>query len=64
MIGTDQNKGIVPRVSAELFERLAMLVTPGLEHLVEVGMLEIYNEVVQDLLLPPSRRLKAGLAVR
>ncbi len=27
-------------------------------------MLEIYNEVIQDLLIPPSRRLKAGLAVR
>ena len=37
---------------------------PNLECIVEMGMLEIYNEVIQDLLIPPSRRLKSGLAIR
>lgn len=37
---------------------------PHLECIVEMGMLEIYNEVIQDLLVPPSRRLKSGLAIR
>ncbi|XP_071956300.1 kinesin-like protein KIF13A isoform X3 [Antedon mediterranea] len=62
MMGTEDNKGLTPRLCDTLFERILEEDTnDSLSFKVEVSYIEIYNEKVRDLLDP---RGKQGLRVR
>ena len=53
MMGTEDNKGIIPRLCDTLFERIAQHDDDvSLSFKVEVSYMEIYNEKVRDLLDP------------
>ena len=53
MMGTEDNKGIIPRLCDTLFERIATEAkVDSLSFKVEVSYMEIYNEKVRDLLDP------------
>jgi hypothetical protein len=64
IVGYGANKGIIPIACEEIFKRIRQPQPKKVEFQVEVSMLEIYNEQVQDLLVPPSGREKGGLKVR
>lgn len=51
MIGYGENKGIVPKISSEIFEIVTKETSKKKWFEVNVSMLEIYNEKVQDLLI-------------
>jgi kinesin family member 1 len=75
MMGYGEEKGIIPRICMNLFERMYLLLPWGLADAggrsavqdpnqaatVEVSYLEIYNEKVRDLLNPKT---KGNLRVR
>lgn len=57
--GYPGNLGIVPRACAEIFKRIhEQEAKPdnNITHQVTLSMLEIYNERIQDLLIPPKDR--------
>ncbi|GLI66731.1 hypothetical protein VaNZ11_010672 [Volvox africanus] len=62
MMGTDVDPGVVPRVLRELFSQIAsakMSALPGLlSYTVRISVMEIYNEVLNDLLEPARANLK------
>lgn len=59
MQGSGDDIGIVPMLNAEIFEMLeAKHKELGGESLVTVSYLEIYNEVIRDLLNPSDKQLK------
>ena len=60
MVGTHAHPGVVPRCVKGLFESLDF----SGEFLLDVAMLEVYNERVHDLLAPRSSIGLAGLKVR
>ncbi|XP_059615557.1 kinesin-like protein KIF13B isoform X4 [Phlebotomus argentipes] len=62
MMGTGDNKGIIPRLCDELFYEISHRQTPDLSYKVEVSYMEIYNEKVHDLLDPKPN--KQSLRVR
>ncbi|KAH6926862.1 hypothetical protein HPB50_022631 [Hyalomma asiaticum] len=62
MMGTADNKGVIPRLCDSLFERIACCADPNISYKVEVSYMEIYNERVHDLLDP--RGGKQHLKVR
>ena len=64
MVGYGANKGIVPISCEEIFKRIANNKDPSIHYEVEVSMLEIYNEKVQDLLVPINNRPPSGLKIR
>ena len=64
MVGYGANKGIVPISCEEIFKRIGNNKDPSLHYEVEVSMLEIYNEKVQDLLVPINKRPPSGLKIR
>jgi len=67
IFGYGENKGIIPLFCEQLFERIERrLEDPSskIGHEVTVSMYEIYNETVQDLLIPIKKRPKNGLAIR
>lgn len=68
VVGYGENKGIVPRACEEIFKRIqARDADPNvnIQHQVTVGMIEIYNEKVQDLLSTTNtKQSKDGLQVR
>ena len=64
MVGYGTNKGIVPISCEEIFKRISNNKDPSIHYEVEVSMLEIYNEKVQDLLVPISNRPPSGLKIR
>ena len=64
MIGYKVNRGIVPISCNEIFKRIDATKGPNKHYEVSVSMLEIYNEKVQDLLIPISRRPSTGLKIR
>ena len=64
MVGYGANKGIVPISCEEIFKRIADNKDPAIHYEVEVSMLEIYNEKVQDLLVPINKRPPSGLKIR
>lgn len=63
MVGSNEDKGIVPRVCEQLFNTISNSPAPNTEYTVEVSMLEIYNERVRDL-LNPKNNPPNGLEVR
>ncbi|XP_017958968.1 kinesin-like protein KIF13A isoform X1 [Drosophila navojoa] len=62
MMGSQENKGIIPRLCDKLFSAIANKSTPELMYKVEVSYMEIYNEKVHDLLDPKPN--KQSLKVR
>ena len=64
MVGYGENKGIVPIAYDEIFRRIDSNQDENLSYEIMVSMLEIYNEVVQDLLVHPNKRPKGGLDIR
>ena len=64
MIGKEPNVGIVPRVTEEMFNRIAKTTSDTKRYEVTYGMLEIYNEKVRDLLVPEDTCPRGGLKVR
>jgi kinesin family protein 13 len=64
MVGYGANKGIVPISCDEIFKRISNCPNKDMQFEVSVSMLEIYNEKVQDLLCPASKRPPTGLKIR
>ncbi|KAL4504232.1 hypothetical protein ABPG72_021070 [Tetrahymena utriculariae] len=64
MVGYKPNRGIVPIACEEIFKRISANNIPTTEYEVCVSMLEIYNEKVQDLLIPCNKRPQGGLRIR
>lgn len=64
MVGYGPNKGIVPISCEEIFERINKNDIPNKEFQIQFSMLEIYNEKIQDLLIPINQRPHGGLKVR
>ena len=64
MVGYGANKGIVPISCEEIFKRIGENKDTQIHYEVEVSMLEIYNEKVQDLLVPINKRPPTGLKIR
>ena len=64
MVGYGANKGIVPISCDEIFKRIEQNKDEAKSFQVQVSMLEIYNEKVQDLLIPADKRPQGGLKVR
>jgi hypothetical protein len=65
MLGYGTNRGIVPLVCEEIFHKIRKYEKKGLmEYEVTLSMLEIYNEKVQDLFVPTSKRPQQGLKIR
>eukprot|EP00930_Biecheleria_cincta_P052986 TRINITY_DN3829_c0_g1_i1.p1 TRINITY_DN3829_c0_g1~~TRINITY_DN3829_c0_g1_i1.p1 ORF type:complete len:1300 (+),score=334.38 TRINITY_DN3829_c0_g1_i1:26-3901(+) len=59
------NRGLIPRISENLFERIAKLTSDARKFLVCCSFLEIYNEIVYDLLVPRGKNTpKTGLEIR
>ncbi|XP_067139830.1 kinesin-like protein KIF13A isoform X3 [Centruroides vittatus] len=56
MMGSEDNKGLIPRMCDALFERVAKECDTSLTHKVEVSYMEIYNEKVHDLLDPKGTK--------
>ncbi|KAK6186957.1 hypothetical protein SNE40_006213 [Patella caerulea] len=50
MMGTHEQKGIIPRLCDALFENIKTMTKDDLTYKVEVSYMEIYNEKVHDLL--------------
>lgn len=61
-MGTQESKGIIPRLCDELFALITTRETSSLLCKVEVSYMEIYNEKVHDLLDPKPN--KHSLKVR
>lgn len=62
MMGSNDSKGIIPRLCDSLFESITDKQTEELSFKVEVSYMEIYNEKVHDLLDPKTN--KQSLKVR
>lgn len=62
MMGSQDNKGIIPRLCDSLFGLIAKQQSSELSYKVEVSYMEIYNEKVHDLLDPQTN--KQSLKVR
>lgn len=56
MMGTSDQKGIIPRLCDTLFASIVEKQTEELSFKVEVSYMEIYNEKVHDLLDPKPNR--------
>jgi kinesin family protein 13 len=53
MMGSDNDKGLTPRLAEDLFQRIIESTDPErVTYKVEVSYMEIYNEKVHDLLDP------------
>ena len=64
MVGYGANKGIVPLVCENIFNKIKDNTEKDKSFHLSVSMLEVYNELVQDLLIKPTERPKAGLSIR
>lgn len=52
MMGSDDNKGLIPRLCESIFEKINSDTSKNHSFKVEVSYIEIYNEKVRDLLDP------------
>eukprot|EP00741_Cyanophora_paradoxa_P021674 tig00000241_g20920.t1 len=65
MMGShDKARGLIPRICESLFWKLANDASSGTLNSVEVSYMEIYNEVIRDLLVPVKSTAPGGLKVR
>lgn len=67
IVGYPGNLGIIPRSCSEIFKRVGEREKDPdnmIKHEITLSMIEIYNEKVQDLLVPPNSRPKDGLLIR
>ena len=64
MMGYGTNKGIVPLACEEIFRRIKENTDPNVSFEVLASMCEVYNEKVQDLLIPTDKRPAGGLQVK
>lgn len=64
MVGYGPNKGIVPISCEEIFKRINNNDDSKRNFEIQFSMLEIYNEKIQDLLIPINKRPQGGLKVR
>ena len=65
MIGFGTNRGIVPIICEEIFKQISTnKKDEKKEYEVQFSMMEIYNEKVQDLLIPIDDRPVGGLKIR
>ena len=64
MVGYGKNIGIIPIACETIFQQISDRQNQNIEYIVSASMLEIYNEQVQDLLVPPQNRVQGGLKVR
>ncbi|KAH9508382.1 kinesin-like protein kif13a [Bulinus truncatus] len=62
MMGTPEQKGIIPRLCDALFEKIVQITNSSHSIKIEVSYMEIYNEKVHDLLDPKG--CKQNLKVR
>ena len=58
MMGEEGNLGLIPRLNIDLFQQLNALKTEKRQYFVTVSYLEIYNEVIKDLLNPSDAHLQ------
>jgi hypothetical protein len=64
IVGYGENKGIIPRVCDEIFNRIHKREsdpTNRIQHEVKLQMLQVYNEKVQDLLVKKTSKPKEDL---
>lgn len=61
-MGYKPNIGIVPMACQDIFKKIDN--DPSCSYEVTVSMMEIYNEKLQDLLIPISSRQPNGLKIR
>ena len=54
----DSQRGIIPRATAEIFEKIFADERGVVEYTVRVSYLEVYREVIRDLLDPNKKRLE------
>lgn len=64
IFGYGTNKGIVPLLCDQLFNGDVLKKDAVHSFVLNISMLEIYNEKAQDLLIPVNKRTKSGLKVR
>ena len=65
MIGYGANRGIIPMVCEEIFQKIKKFERKGeKEYEITLSMLQIYNQKVQDLFVPTSKRPPTGLKIR
>lgn len=57
MMGTENNKGLIPRLCEDIFNEINEKTTSNHSFKVEVSYIEIYNEKVRDLLDPSGSKL-------
>ena len=50
MLGYGANKGIIPLVCDEIFEKIRTTKEENISYDVKLSMMEIYNESIRDLL--------------
>merc|ERR1711991_1161441 len=58
MMGVPGDLGLIPRLNAYLFEALGKNTADNHKYFITVSYLEIYNEVIKDLLNPSDAHLK------
>jgi len=59
------DRGLIPRISDNLFQRVGSLSSDTHKFLICCSFLEIYNEIVYDLLVPRGKNTpKTGLEIR
>lgn len=54
----DDSRGIVPRASEQIFDRIAAEQTNGKKSIVRISYYQIYNEIIQDLLSSERNNLQ------
>ncbi|CAK4722226.1 hypothetical protein LEN26_019951 [Aphanomyces euteiches] len=58
MMGSGNDHGIIPKMNEDLFKRVEAQTNETTKYLITVSFLEIYNEVIKDLLNPSDKVLK------
>ncbi|CAI8044186.1 Kinesin-like protein Klp98A, partial [Geodia barretti] len=64
MMGTERAPGLIPRICETLFDRTVSGSLKKVSYKVEASFMEIYNEMVRDLLLPAHKYAANRLKVR
>lgn len=57
-MGTGDDVGIVPKLQTSLFQNVQSKTSEETKFMVTVSYLEIYNEVIHDLLNPTEREMR------